>query len=137
MATKSIGQRMTSQRKLLLDIIRHAKGHLDADEIYRLSREKDAHISLSTVYRNLNLLKEAGLVLERHLGEDHHYYELNVRPMHHHLVCVECGEVFEFKCEFTEQMKREVEKTSHFRITGVEVEMRGYCPKCQEKMLNG
>ncbi len=133
MSTQLIGHRMTSQRKLILDIIRTAKGHLDADEIYRLAREKDHHISLSTVYRNLNLLKESELVAERHLGEDHHFYELNVHPQHHHLVCIGCGEVFEFECEFTEKMKSELEEASQFQITSIEVELRGYCPECQRK----
>ncbi len=127
---------MTSQRKLILDVIRTAKGHLDADDIYRLAREKDPHISLSTVYRNLNLLKESGLMVERHLREGHHYFELNVRPQHHHLVCIGCGKVFEFKCESTEKMKREVEEDSRFRITGIEVEMQGYCPECQENRID-
>ena len=133
MTTKLIGQRMTSQRKLILDIIRTAKGHLDADEIHRLAREKDRHISLSTVYRNLNLLKESGLVAERRLGEEHHFYELNIHPQHQHLVCIGCGEVFEFECEFAEKMKTELEEASQFQITSIEVEMLGYCPECQRK----
>ena len=74
MPTKLIGQRMTSQRRLLLNIIRNADGHLDADELFRQAKEKEPRISLSTVYRNLNLLKEVGLVAERRLGEGHHRY---------------------------------------------------------------
>ncbi len=132
MTEKLIGQRMTSQRRLLLDIIRNADEHLDADDIFRLAKEKDARISLSTVYRNLNLLKDSGLVVERHLGEEHHHYEINAGPDHHHSVCTECGEVFEFESQFTEKMKLEVEKASGFQVTQIEVDILGHCPKCQQ-----
>jgi len=60
------GQRVTSQRRLLLDLIRQSEGHLDADELYRLAKEREPRISLSTVYRTLRLFKELGLVEERH-----------------------------------------------------------------------
>ena len=108
MATKVIGQRMTAQRKILIDIIRDAGDHLGADELFRRAKEKDPRISLSTVYRNLNLLKEMGLVAERHLAEEHHHYEINLAPEHHHLVCLGCGEVYEFESSLTEQLKKNV-----------------------------
>lgn len=126
-----IGQRMTSQRKLLLEIIRDAGDHLDADELYRRAKERDSRISLSTVYRNLSLLKELGLVTEQHLTETHHHYEINIAPGHHHLICKTCGEVFEFHSPLTEQMKDIVEDASQFHITDVEVNMQGYCPECR------
>lgn len=136
MAIQIIGQRMTSQRRLLLNIIRGANGHLDADELFRQAKEKDPRISLSTVYRNLSLLKEVGLVAERHLGEDHHHYEINVAPHHHHLVCVECGEVFEFESQLAEKMKDTVEEASHFKVTHIEINMQGYCENCKKQVLD-
>jgi len=133
MPTKLIGQRMTSQRRLLLNIIRNADEHLDADELFRQAKEKEPRISLSTIYRNLNLLKEVGLVVERYLGEGHHRYEINLAPQHHHLICSECGEVFEFESQFTEKMKTAVEEASQFKVNKIEIYMRGLCPECQEK----
>src|SRR5262249_20051817 len=61
------GYRMTKQRDTLLDVIEHAQGHLDADGIYDLARQRDPRISLSAVYRTLNLLKHHDLVDELHL----------------------------------------------------------------------
>lgn len=133
MATETIGQRMTAQRRLLLDIIRSANEHLDADGLYRQAKERDPRISLSTVYRNLSLLKDVGLIAERRLGEGHHHYEINVAPHHHHLVCVECGEVFEFESQFTEKMKAAVEEASQYAITNIEINMQGHCRDCLEK----
>ena len=127
-----LGQRMTSQRRLLFDIISTAGGHLDADEIFRRAKEGDPLISLSTVYRNLRLFKERGLVMERHFIEEHHHYEVKDSAEHYHLVCRGCGAVFEFESPLTEKLTRLVEKESGFHVSDIEVNMQGYCPNCRE-----
>jgi len=60
------GMRVTNQRALIMEIIRQGQGHLDADEIYRRAREKEPRLSLSTVYRALQMFKKLGLVEELH-----------------------------------------------------------------------
>ena len=137
MPVKQIGQRMTSQRKLLLDIIRNAQGHLDADEIFIKAKERDPRISLSTVYRNLNLLKESGLVSELHLFEGHHHYELNILPLHHHVVCLGCGSIVEFESEYFDKIKAAIENDIGFKVNKIEIDVRGYCRICQESEING
>ena len=127
------GLRATNQRALILDIIRHGRGHLDADEIYRRAREKLPRLSLSTVYRTLQTLKKLGMVEELHFDEEHHHYEVKSSTEHHHLVCLGCGKVVEFKCPLSQEMKDEVSHEKNFEVTEVEVQMRGYCPRCQER----
>ena len=126
-----VGQRRTNQRRLILDILRQAGGHLDADEIYRLAKEKEPRLSLSTVYRSLRLFKELGLVEERHFGGEHHHYEAKGEREHHHLVCLGCGLVVEFECPFTESMKEGVRQQSGFEVIGTDVHMVGYCERCR------
>ena len=125
------GRRVTNQRALLLELIRQGEGHLDADELYRRAREKQPRLSLSTVYRTLQLLKQLGLVEELHFDEDHHHYEAKPSAEHHHLVCLGCGKVVEFQCRLTLKMKRDIAMEKDFEVTGVEVQMTGYCPKCR------
>jgi Fe2+ or Zn2+ uptake regulation protein len=129
---KSSGLRMTSQRALILDIMGHGEGHLDADEVYRLARERQPGISLSTVYRNLQTLKRLGLVEELHVDESHHHYEAKPATEHHHLVCLSCGEVTEFSGGFSEELK-EIARREDFEVTGVEVHLTGYCARCRRK----
>lgn len=126
-----VGQRVTSQRALLLDLLQEAGGHLDADELYRRARERMPRMSLSTVYRNLRLFKELGLVDEHHLGEDHHHYEVKGAVEHYHLVCLGCGKVIEFQCPVTEQIKEQVSGEHGFEVTNAEVNLEGYCPMCR------
>lgn len=126
-------QRITSQRRLLLDLLRHSKGHLDADELYRLAKEREPRLSLSTVYRSLRLFKELGLVEERHFAEEHHHYEAKGEVEHHHLVCLGCGKVVEFEYPLTKRMKKDVSNQTGFEILSGEVYLEGYCDRCRQR----
>ena len=132
-ALSSAGLRMTSQRALILNIISQEHGHLDADEVYRLARERQPNLSLSTVYRNLQTLKKLGLVQELHFDESHHHYEAKPSVEHHHLVCLGCGKIVEFGCQLSKKMREEIARKKGFEVTGVEVHMTGYCSECRQK----
>lgn len=127
-----IGTRVTKQRALIMAIIRRGQGHLDADDVYRQAREKQPRLSLSTVYRNLQLLKKLGLVEELHFDEAHHHYEVKPSSEHHHLVCLGCGRVIEFGYPLTRYMKRNVPEAKDFKVVDAEVRMMGYCPRCRQ-----
>ena len=129
-ALSSAGLRMTNQRALILEIIR--QGHLDADEVYRQARDKQPRLSLSTVYRTLRMLKELGLVDELHFEETHHHYEVKPSAEHHHLVCLGCGKIVEFECSLSQRMRQDIARKKGFEVTGVEVNMIGYCAKCRQ-----
>jgi Fur family ferric uptake transcriptional regulator len=129
-ALSSAGLRMTNQRALILEIIR--QGHLDADEVYRQARDKQPRLSLSTVYRTLRILKKLGLVDELHFEETHHHYEVKPSTEHHHLVCLGCGKIVEFECSLSQRMRQDIARKKGFEVTGVEVNMTGYCAKCRQ-----
>ena len=126
------GMRVTKQRALILEIIRRGQGHLDADEVYRRAREKQPRLSLSTVYRTLQLLKKLGLIEELHFDEAHHHYEVKPSGEHHHLVCLGCGKVIEFGYPLTRYVKRNVPEAKDFEIVDAEIRMTGYCPRCRQ-----
>jgi Fur family ferric uptake transcriptional regulator len=123
----------TSQRRLLLSIIQEAEEHLDAKELYRRASERDASISLATVYRNLRLFKERGLINERHLGQARCYYEMKRLGEHQHLVCESCGQVIEFESPLIRKLVTEVQRRNNFAVNNVEIYLEGYCHKCKEE----
>jgi Fur family transcriptional regulator, ferric uptake regulator len=127
------GRPVTNQRSLLLELIRQADGHLDADELHRRAREKEPRISLATVYRNLKLFKELGLIAESNLGETHSHYEIKGTGEHHHLVCLGCGRVIEFDSPLIAKVVAKTKREKGFDITSVQMKLEGYCPKCKEK----
>jgi Fe2+ or Zn2+ uptake regulation protein len=122
--------RVTSQRSLIIDIIR--QGHFDADEIFRRAKEKEPRLSLSTVYRTLQKLKKLGLVEELHFDEGHHHYEAKPSTEHYHMVCLGCGKVIELRQPLSEVIKQSAE-AEDFDIVETEVRVTGYCAKCRKK----
>jgi Fur family ferric uptake transcriptional regulator len=127
------GRRITPQRKLVCNIFQEHGGHLSADEIYHLARQKQPRLSLSTVYRTLDVLREIGLIIELHLDGDQLRYEMQRDEEHQHLVCLGCGRVVEFKCAHCARMHQDLAEQHGFRITGSRVELLGYCAECQRK----
>ena len=128
-----LGIRVTNQRALVLEIIRQGQGHLDADEIYRRARDKQPRLSLSTVYRALQIFKKLGLIEEVHFDETHHHYEVKPSSKHHHLLCLGCGRVIEFQSSLSHYMKRNVAEAKDFEITDTEVRITGYCSECCQR----
>ena len=127
------GQRVTAQRTLLLDLIRRSEGHVDADELYRRARRRYPRISLSTVYRNLQLFKKLGPIEEHHFAEEHHHYEVKPTTEHQHLLCLNCGKIVEFACPLSQKFKKDVGRQYDFDISGVEVRMTGLCSTCRKR----
>lgn len=131
--TEIKGLPVTAQRQLLLDTLREAKSHLDAKELYQRAIEKDPRISLATVYRNLRLFKELGLVDERRLNEVHCYYEIRRSTEHHHLVCTACKRVIEFESPLITKLVTKMQRDSDFDVTKAVLYLEGYCQQCKEK----
>lgn len=129
----SSSQRVTSQRALLFELLRQSGRHLDADELYSRARKKNSRISLSTVYRNLQLFKKLGLIEEHHFDEVHHHYELKSGTEHQHLLCIGCGKVVEFACPISRKFRENIGKQYDFEITDVEVRMTGLCSSCRTR----
>jgi Fur family ferric uptake transcriptional regulator len=127
------GHSMTAQRRLLLELIRAAEGHLDAKELYRRASARDESISPATVYRSLNLFKGLGLVDEVRLGKVRCYYEVKQSPGHQHLICQGCGKVIEFQNQNFQKLIEAVRREHGFHVTKAELYLEGYCPGCEEK----
>lgn len=126
-------QPVTTQRRLLLNIMQEAGTHLDAKELYRRASEKNASISLATVYRNLRLFKKQGLIDERHLGQMRcSCYEMKRSGEHQHMVCRGCGQVIDFESSLVRKLVTEVQRKNNFSVTRAELYLEGYCHKCKE-----
>ena len=123
----------TSQRKLVLDVLQEAGKHVDAKEIYLRASAKDPGISMATVYRSLNLFKNAGIVDERHIGELHCFYEIKREGEHQHLICKGCGQIIDIESPLLKKLLSDIQHKSNFRITKAELYLEGYCDKCRDR----
>ncbi len=127
------GHPLTNQRRLLLELLRDAEGHVDAKELYHRASVIDESISPATVYRSLNLFKELGLVDEIRLGKIRCYYEIKQSPGHQHLVCRGCGKVMEFQNPHFQKLIKAVRREQGFKVTKAELYLEGYCSECKEE----
>jgi Fe2+ or Zn2+ uptake regulation protein len=122
-------ERLTSQRKIILDYLKSVDTHPTTEEVYHAVKKKLPQISLGTVYRNLKKLRDSGKILELHggfCGTAH--YDGNINP-HAHFICEECGKIFDIKKELKEVDKNvEVGKVKNYQIY-----LYGVCKKCSEK----
>ncbi len=125
------GMKKTSQRALILDIIR--QGHLDANEIHKLAQVNKPRLSLSTVYRTLKRLQELDLIQELQFNEPHHHYEMKTSPESWHLVCLGCGKVMEFDFRLSPRTRSKIAHEKGFKVAGVTVHLEGYCAECRKK----
>ena len=124
---------VTTQRQLLLKLIRDADGHIDAKELYRRASNEDQAISLATVYRNLRFFRDIGLVDERRLGQVRSYYEITRSKEHQHLVCRGCNRLIEFNSPLIRELIEKLQCEQDFDVTKVELYLEGYCAECGGK----
>lgn len=131
---KKKGVRVTRQRRILLELIDRSGRHLDAEQLYKLAKERDPRINRVTVYRTLKMLKQGQLVDEldlMHYEGDQHYYETRMKQEHAHMVCLRCGRVEEFFGEPLRKLRRQIETDFGFQILVARTEVGGYCAHCQ------
>ena len=82
------------QRDEIITFLRSRKDHPTAEVVYRNVRMQNPHISLGTVYRNLNLLADCGEILRLRLNDGIERFDADT-SLHYHFVCTECGSVID------------------------------------------
>jgi Fur family ferric uptake transcriptional regulator len=123
---------MTKQRRLILEELLKTKSHPSADEVYRMVRERLPNISLGTVYRNLELLSESGLILKLELGGVAKRFDGTVED-HYHVRCVQCGQVRDVEVSPLPEIEAAVQDASGYEIFAHRLEFRGLCPQCRKR----
>jgi Fe2+ or Zn2+ uptake regulation protein len=125
------GLRATRQRQLVLDVLQHNPGHLDAEAIHDEVKAIDSRISLATVYRTLALLKSLGLVAEHSLGEDHGHFEATPSAPHYHFTCIKCKRVIEFEAPAVKEIVHGLTEQQGLQVTETHLTLSGYCRECR------
>ena len=123
--------RHTGERSSMLDYIIGLDGHFTLEMLIEGFGVPN-HVSRASVYRNLNLFVDAGLVVEHPFPGEVRVFELMERAVtHYHRVCTKCGAVKEFK-----DMKTNKTLKSHrfrgFSMQSNHVYIYGVCSKCRD-----
>ena len=119
------GIRMTEQRRVIARVLAQAVDHPDVEELHRRCSAVDDRISISTVYRTMNLLAESGIIERHDFREGRARYE-QLRESHHdHLIDLHTGAVVEFRSEEIEQLQAEIARRLGYRLVDHRLELYG------------
>lgn len=124
--------RMTQQREIILDELNRFQGHPSADELYEKVRKRLTRISLATVYRNLEILAEEGLVSKIEISGRQKRFDHELES-HSHVYCLECHRVDNMEFDQPFQLDASPEDVGGYAIEGYRIEFKGICPDCQKK----
>ena len=131
---RSKNLKSTAQRSLILDVVLHAQEHLTAEDVHARARDIDSSLGLATVYRNLKLMEEAGLVVSHNYEQAVTRYEiLNDDEHHDHLICERCGAVMEVLDQGIELLQKRLAERHGFELSGHRMYLYGLCPECRRK----
>ncbi len=124
--------RQTKQREAILRLLRGTYSHPTADQIYDEVRKEIPSISKGTVYRNLKVLREMGLVSELNLNGTVSRFEAK-QESHYHFRCEQCFRVFDVDEPTDKELDRKIARRTGFKISYHQLEFRGLCHDCQKK----
>ncbi|WP_039880925.1 peroxide-responsive transcriptional repressor PerR, partial [Listeria fleischmannii] len=92
---KQSGVRITPQRHAILEFLINSHTHPTADEIYRALEGNFPNMSVATVYNNLRVFRDAGLIKELSYGDASSRFDFSTSN-HYHAICDECGKIVDF-----------------------------------------
>lgn len=117
------GMRMTEQRRTIAQIIQNAHDHPDVEELHRRAVKIDPRISMSTVYRTLNLFEEAGLVTRHDFKDGRARFEPIPDEHHDHLIDIRSGKVIEFRNEEIEAIQELIARRLGYKLVDHRLEL--------------
>lgn len=125
------GYKITPQRRAVITALVNSDRFATAQQILDYVKQTNPDISLDTIYRNLTLLADLGIICEISTrGKDGNIYELITTKHHHHLVCLNCGkaECLDF-CPISHEDLEQINQ-KQFTIISHSLEFYGYCANC-------
>ena len=125
------GFRITPQRIAIVDYLLKTEDHPSAERIHKIIQRKYPMVSLSTVYKTLDLLKEKRLVNEIEVdGEARFDAHTND---HINLVCMNCGKIDDIDENSLKEIQVRAARKSKYLILKGSFELFGYCSNCKSK----
>lgn len=123
--------RNSKQREIILETLAENPIHPTAEQLYALVKPKAPAISLATVYRNLNLLADNGMVkkicgLNGTAHFDHHTHE------HYHFICQKCNKVYDVPYDIAPHLAEDVLAKTGLIVESCDIALRGICRNCKQ-----
>ena len=129
---KAGGKKVTKARKAILAVLEQGTLPITAAEVHARLIKARAEADLVTVYRNLAMLQELGLVSAVGFHEGQMRYEVcHGRAHHHHIQCRGCGKIIDLMLCPLKKLTKRIEERTRFSVDGHALEFFGWCPQCR------
>ena len=126
----SLGYRLTPQRQLVLQAV-DKLGHATPDEILAEVQQHASAVNVSTVYRNLEVLEQLGLVRHAHLSDRAPTYHSVTDHTHFHLVCRKCQRVVSVDPDVVAPFADRLRQEQGFVVDVGHLAIFGECVECE------
>ena len=129
---RKAGIRITPQRQAILKFMISSKTHPSADEIYQALSTDFPNISVATIYNNLRVFKDIGIVKELTYGDASSRFDFNTHN-HYHIICEKCGKIVDFHYPQLDEVEQLAQHVTEFDVTHHRMEIYGICKECKDK----
>ena len=119
------------QREMILKQVVEHPIHPTADEVYTALKVDNPNLSLGTVYRNLNLLSEAGMLQKIRIADGSDRFDGRT-DRHYHMICDCCGRVFDIEPDILAGAEQAVFNAHGHTLTRLTLTMNGVCRECSK-----
>lgn len=122
----------SKQREIILDTLSKNAIHPTAEALLEFLKSDNSNVGMTTLYRNLNQLAEAGLIkkidgLEPSAHFDHNTFE------HYHFICEKCKKVYDIPSSVAPDLVQNTTKATGFDITSHDIVFHGICSECKKR----
>lgn len=124
--------RLTTQRQIILEELSKVTSHPTANEVYDMVRKRLPRIGLGTVYRNLELMADSGIILKLEVGGTQKRFDATTET-HYHVRCSKCDRVSDIDIEVQDHINEAAEAATNYQILGHHIEFSGVCQDCQHE----
>lgn len=122
--------RMTKQKRVILEVLKSTTSHPTAEWVYEQAKKQIPDISLGTVYRNLNVLRDMGEIRELNYGSSQSRFD-GRQLNHYHFVCNNCYKIYDIDILVKKEMDQLVAKETGHNVQHHRLEFYGICKKCR------
>lgn len=129
------GFKVTPQRLAIYSVLASTKTHPSAEMIFNQLQPSYPTMSLATVYKTIEILKEISLVQALNVGEDSFRYDANTSS-HPHVRCMKCGRVDDLEGIDASGFVEDVAGKTAYNLIGQQFYFFGFCPDCQARKLS-